>query len=170
MKKLEITYRNTGDLEPYAKNSRTHSERQVEQIAASIKEFGFTQPVLVDGKNGIIAGHGRVMAAKSIGMGQVPTIELAGLSDAHKRAYVIADNKLTLNGGWDESVLADELKALGSEGFDLSLTGFDDLDLVSFLVDKTEGQEPESSAKEIDADGFAMDHKCPKCGFEFDGE
>lgn len=133
-RKLAVTYRPTDVLEPYARNSRTHSERQVEQIAASITEFGFTQPILVDGKNGIIAGHGRLLAALSLGMAEVPTIELSALSEAQKRAYVIADNKLTLNGGWDDAVLADELKALGEEGFDLSLTGFDDVELVSFLA------------------------------------
>jgi ParB-like chromosome segregation protein Spo0J len=98
-KKLTVQYIATADLTPYARNSRTHSARQVEQIAASITEFGFTQPILVDGKKGIIVGHGRLLAAKSLKMHEVPVIELSGLSDAQKRAYVIADNKLTLNAG-----------------------------------------------------------------------
>ena len=132
-KRLAVSYVKTGSIEPYARNSRTHSDRQVEQIAASIREFGFTQPILVDGASGIIAGHGRLLAAKTLGMAEVPVIEPAGLSAAQKRAYVIADNKLTLNGGWDDAILADELKALGSEGFDLGLTGFDEIELVSFL-------------------------------------
>ena len=133
-KELAVAYRNAADLKPYAKNSRVHSEAQVAQIAASIKEFGFTQPILVDGKNGVIAGHGRLMAALSIGMAQVPVIELSGLTAAQRRAYVIADNKLTENGGWDDALLADELKALGEMGFDLKLTGFDDIELVSVLT------------------------------------
>lgn len=133
-KELAVDYRKASDLKPYAKNSRVHSEAQVAQIAASIKEFGFTQPILVDGKNGVIAGHGRLMAALSIGMAQVPVIELSGLTAAQKRAYVIADNKLTENGGWDDALLADELKALGEMGFDLELTGFEDIKLISFLA------------------------------------
>ena len=137
--KLAVTYKPTADLEPYARNSRTHSEDQIRQIVASINEFGFTNPVLVDGKNGIIAGHGRVLAAKAMGMAKVPTIELAGLSEAQKRAYVIADNKLALNAGWDDGVLAEELKALGEDGFDLELTGFDGDELSGLLADKTEG-------------------------------
>lgn len=132
-KKLAVIYRPVDSLKPYAKNARTHSEAQVGQIAASITEFGFTQPILVDGKSGVVAGHGRLLAAKSLGMAEVPVIELSGLSAAQKRAYVIADNKLTLNGGWDDSLLAEELKALGEAGFDLKLTGFDDVELVSFL-------------------------------------
>jgi len=136
---LAVKYMPVGGLEPYAKNSRTHSEKQVEQIAASITEFGFTNPVLVDGADGIIAGHGRLLAAKLLGMAEVPTIELAGLSAAQKRAYIIADNKLALNAGWDDAILADELRALGEEGFDLELTGFGGDELSMLLADKTEG-------------------------------
>lgn len=113
------------DLVPYARNSRTHSDEQVAQIAASIKEFGFTNPVLVDESGGIIAGHGRVLAARKLGIDELPAIELAHLSDTQKRAYVIADNKLALNAGWDDEMLRLEFDALGDEGFDLSLTGFD---------------------------------------------
>lgn len=136
---LAVKYMPVGGLEPYAKNSRTHSEKQVEQIAASITEFGFTNPVLVDGADGIIAGHGRLLAAKLLGMAEVPTIELAGLSAAQKRAYIIADNKLALNAGWDDAILADELRALGEEGFGLELTGFGGDELSMLLADKTEG-------------------------------
>ncbi len=96
---IEITTRKTNDLIPYVNNSRTHSDEQVSQVAASIKEFGFTNPILVDADNGIIAGHGRLMAAKKLGLQEVPTIELGHLSDAQKKAYVIADNKLALNAG-----------------------------------------------------------------------
>ncbi len=111
-------------LIPYARNSRTHSEEQVAQVAASIREFGFTNPVLIDGEGGIIAGHGRVMAARKLGMADVPCIRLDHLTDAQKRAYIIADNKLALNAGWDEEILALELLDLREENFSLPLSGF----------------------------------------------
>ena len=112
------------DLIPYARNSRTHSEEQVTQIAASIKEFGFLNPVIVDGENGIIAGHGRVMAAKKLGMTELPAVEASHLTDAQRRAYIIADNKLALNAGWDDEMLRVEFAELTEAGFDLDLTGF----------------------------------------------
>jgi hypothetical protein len=111
-------------LIPYARNSRTHSEAQVAQIAASIREFGFTNPVLIDADGGLIAGHGRVMGARQIGMAEVPCIRLAHLTEAQKRAYVIADNRLALNAGWDEAMLALEMRDLMDEGYDVGLTGF----------------------------------------------
>jgi len=123
-KKLQITYRPLEKLIPYANNSRTHSDAQVAQIAASIKEFGFTNPVLVDEEGGVIAGHGRILAARTLGMGQVPCITLAGLTKAQRRAYVIADNKLALNAGWDNELLSLELDDLAGLGFDVGLTGF----------------------------------------------
>jgi site-specific DNA-methyltransferase (adenine-specific) len=125
MTTLEITYKAIKDLIPYVNNSRTHSDEQVTQVASSIKEFGFTNPILLDGESGIIAGHGRLLAAKKLGMEQVPTIELSHLTDAQKKAYVIADNKLALNAGWDNEILALELKDLADLGYDLGLTGFD---------------------------------------------
>lgn len=109
---------------PYARNSRTHSAEQVEQIAASIDEFGFTNPVLIDESGGLIAGHGRVLAAAKRAMAEVPTITLVGLTEIQRRAYVIADNKLALNAGWDEAMLKVELEALTEFGFDFELTGF----------------------------------------------
>ena len=121
---IEIQYKATEDLIPYARNSRTHGAEQVAQIAASIREFGWTNPVLIDGENGIIAGHGRVLAAHKLGETQVPTIELSHMSDTQKRAYIIADNKLALNAGWDSEMLALELGALGDLGFDINLIGF----------------------------------------------
>src|SRR5215207_9506303 len=121
-------------LIPYARNARTHSDAQVAQIAASIREFGWTNPVLVDGDNGVIAGHGRLLAARKLGLASVPVIELAGLSEAQKRAYVLADNKLALNAGWDESLLALEVADLSDLGFDLRLAGFADLE-VDKLID-----------------------------------
>lgn len=122
-------------LIPYARNSRTHSEAQVAQIAASIREFGFTNPVLVDAEGGVIAGHGRLLAARVLGMAEVPTIVLGHLTDAQRRAYVIADNKLALNGGWDEELLRLELADLDAAGFDISLTGFDAIPTVDALDD-----------------------------------
>jgi len=107
---LEIIYRSTTELIPYARNSRTHSDEQVAQIMASIREFGFTNPVLTDGENGIIAGHGRIMAAQRMSLEQVPTIELSHLTEAQKKAYIIADNKLALNSGWDDEMLAIEIQ------------------------------------------------------------
>ncbi len=112
-------------LIPYARNARTHSDAQVAQIAASIKEFGWTNPVLVDGENGIIAGHGRVLAARKLGLETVPVIELSHLTDTQKRAYILADNQLALNAGWDTELLQIELTDLDGLDFDLSLLGFD---------------------------------------------
>jgi ParB-like chromosome segregation protein Spo0J len=100
-RRLAVTYRATGSLKPDPRNARTHSKRQVEQIVASIREFGFSNPILVDGDSVVIAGHGRLLAAKSMGLAEVPTIELAGLGEAQKRALRIADNKIALNAGWD---------------------------------------------------------------------
>lgn len=114
----------TADLIPYARNSRTHSDEQVTQIASSIREFGFTNPVIIDDKNNIIAGHGRIMAAKKLGIDDVPCVQVTGWTEAQKKAYVIADNKLALNAGWDNAMLALEFDELKELGFDLSLTGF----------------------------------------------
>ena len=133
--KQQIEYLETEKLIPYARNSRTHSDEQVQQIMGSIKEFGFTNPVLVDGDGVIIAGHGRTMAAQRLGMKEVPCLRLAYLTEAQKRAYVIADNKLALNAGWDDEMLALELRNLRDEDFDLSLTGFDDDELASLLAE-----------------------------------
>lgn len=121
---IEIVYKSVKELVPYARNSRTHSDEQVAQIMASIKEFGFTNPVLTDVDNGIIAGHGRVMASQRLGMEEVPTIELSHLTEAQKKAYIIADNKLALNSGWDEEMLTVEMQELHDIGYDLDLIGF----------------------------------------------
>lgn len=121
----KIVHQRVDALVPYARNSRTHSDEQVAQIAASIREFGFTNPVLVDDQGGIVAGHGRVLAAKQIGMDTVPTICVGWLSEKQRRAYVIADNQLALNAGWDDAVLASELDDLLADDFDLQLIGFD---------------------------------------------
>ena len=131
-------------LVPYARNARTHSPEQIEQIAASIGEFGFTNPVLVDADGGIIAGHGRVMAAGLLDMAKVPCIRLAHLTDAQRRAYVIADNQIALNAGWDEELLAVEFSELADAGFDLGLTGFTDEEIAALGVD--DGEEAAVSA------------------------
>lgn len=120
-------------LKPYDRNARTHDDGQVAKIAASMSEFGFTNPLLVDSADGIIAGHGRLMAAKQLGLATVPVIVLDHLTDAQRRAYIIADNRLALDAGWDEAVLAEELAALQGEGFDLELTGFNDDELDKLL-------------------------------------
>ena len=127
--------RKVSDLTPYARNSRTHSDDQVAQIAASIKEWGFTTPVLIDPDGGIIAGHGRVMAAQRLGLEDVPCIIAEGWSEAQKRAYVIADNKLALNAGWDVEALRIEFGDLEVLGFDLTLTGFDAEEIAAFEFD-----------------------------------
>ncbi|WP_287496898.1 site-specific DNA-methyltransferase [Pandoraea sp. CB10b_02] len=133
MRDLSIQTRPVEALIPYARNSRTHSAGQVAQIAASIREFGWTNPVLVDGENGIIAGHGRVLAARKLGLTEVPCIEIRDMTEAQKRAYVIADNKLAENAGWDKELLALELGELKADGFDLDLIGFDAEDLGKLL-------------------------------------
>lgn len=170
-KSEQINMVNIDRLIPYARNSRTHSDAQVAQIAASIKEFGFTNPVLVDGEGGIIAGHGRVLAARKLGMADVPCIQVDYLTDAQRRAYVIADNKLALNAGWDDELLALEFGELGDIGFDLELTGFEAGEIDKLLaLSVTDDIPPESSAKEIDPDDYEMGHHCPRCGFEFDDD
>ena len=127
-------------LVPYAKNSRTHSDEQVAQIAASIREWGWTTPILVDETGSIIAGHGRLQAARRLQMTEVPVVVATGWSEAQKRAYVIADNKLALNAGWDNELLALELGELGDAGFDLELTGFTDEEIKALMpVEVTEG-------------------------------
>ena len=159
----------TESLIPYARNSRTHSEAQVTKIAASIKEFGFLNPVIIDGQSGIIAGHGRVLAAKKLGLLELPAIEASHLTDAQRRAYIIADNRLALDAGWDDEMLRVEFEDLAEAGFNLELTGFSLYEIESIAIgDQARNIEPESSAKEIDTDGYTMDHACPKCGFEFD--
>ena len=127
-------------LIPYARNSRTHSDEQVAQIAASIREFGFTNPVMIDGQDGIIAGHGRVLGARKIGMKSVPCIRLDHLTENQKRAYIIADNKLALNAGWDDEMLALEFEELRGVDFDLSLTGFDAGELAALMGEYEEGE------------------------------
>ena len=133
----QIIEKDIKDLIPYCNNSRTHSDEQVQQIASSIKEFGFTNPVLIDEQGGIIAGHGRVMGAKKLLLNKVPCIVLDGLSEAQKKAYIIADNKLALNAGWDDELLKIELEQLKELDFALGLIGFSDDELAD-LIPETE--------------------------------
>lgn len=164
---IKVEQRKVADLIPFARNSRTHSEAQVAQIAASIREFGFTNPILTDGANGIIAGHGRLQAARKLGLTEVPTIPLEGLTDAQKRAYVIADNKLALNAGWDMELLSSEIEGLGSEGYDLSLLGFDERELANFILEANFEPGTEEDQGKLDELAPKM-VICPKCQHEFD--
>uniref|UniRef100_UPI00138F75AD ParB N-terminal domain-containing protein n=1 Tax=Cypionkella psychrotolerans TaxID=1678131 RepID=UPI00138F75AD len=132
-KALHITYRPIGNLIPYARNARTHSPAQVGLIAGSIREFGFTNPVLVDGENGIIAGHGRVLAAQKLGLATVPVIELAHLTEAQKRAYILADNRLAEQAGWDADLLALEMGDLEALGVELTDLGFESAEIDRLL-------------------------------------
>ncbi len=136
-------------LIPYVKNSRTHSDAQVAQIAASIKEFGWTNPILVDGENGVIAGHGRLLAARKLGHKEVPVIELAHMTESQKRAYVIADNQLAMNAGWDTAILSLELADLKEHGFELDVLGFDAKELDKLLEpEQVEGLTDEDAVPE----------------------
>ena len=127
------------ELVPYARNARTHSDAQVAQIAASIREFGWTNPVLIDAEGGVIAGHGRLLAARKLGMTEVPTLELGHLSPSQRRAYILADNRLALSAGWDDDLLRLELGELQADGFDLALTGFDMDEIAGILAEPTTG-------------------------------
>ena len=159
---MKIEYIKTAELIPYVRNSRTHSEQQVQQIASSIKEFGFTNPVLIDDGSGIIAGHGRVMAAQLLKLDEVPTITLKGLTDTQKRAYIIADNKIALNAGWNTEMLEIEMQDLYNSGFDLDLTGFDMDELLAMDInldldgedEKAEVDDYSCKNKEIDTDDY----------------
>jgi len=129
----------TASLIPYVRNARTHSPQQVDKIAASIREFGFLNPIITDGQSGIVAGHGRVMAAQKLGLDTLPTIDAAHLTEAQRRAYVLADNRTALDAGWDNDLLKIELQDLDAAGFDLSLTGFDIGEIAALTLDATEG-------------------------------
>jgi len=161
----EIDMCDVGDLKPYERNARVHSEAQIEQIMASIREFGFTVPILTDPRNGVIAGHGRLEAAKRLGMAQVPRLVAKGWTAAQKRAYVIADNKLTENGGWDEDILRLEIGDLVELDFDIDLLGFGD-GIDDILQDLS--KEAPDDFPEYD-ENIKTEHKCPKCGYQFSG-
>jgi ParB-like chromosome segregation protein Spo0J len=139
-----------GALKAYDRNARTHSPEQVAQIAASILEFGFTNPVLIDKRGTIVAGHGRVEAAYSIGLEEIPCIRLEHLTEDQVRAYCLADNKLALNAAWNMDTLAAELKGLEAVGFDMSLTGFSPEELAEIMGDTVEDTNPEEPAPEVE--------------------
>lgn len=149
---LKVVYKSVEELIPYVNNARTHSDEQVTQIASSIKEFGFNNPILTDGENGVIAGHGRLLAAKKLKLDKVPTIELSGLTESQKKAYILADNKIALNSGWDEELLKVELEELKISDIDLDIVGFSNEDLQQLLsvatieedVSKNKGGEEKS--------------------------
>ncbi len=170
MTELKIEYKKIEDLIPYVNNTRTHSENQVAQIASSIKEFGWTNPILLDGENGIIAGHGRLMAAQKLNETEVPTIQLYGLSETQKKAYIIADNKLALNAGWDDELLKLELAGLKDAGYDLSLVGFNADELKAFepviegLVDEDQVPEVPEEPKTKLGDIYKLGNHRLMCG------
>jgi site-specific DNA-methyltransferase (adenine-specific) len=148
---MQIQQKQIKDLIPYINNSRTHSDKQVAQIAASIKEFGWTNPILVDGDNGIIAGHGRLLAARKLNMDTVPVIELAHLSENQKKALIIADNKLALNSDWDTELLMLELQELNGDDYDLSILGFNQDELNALLnpIEPTTGLTDEDAVPDV---------------------
>lgn len=156
-------------LKPYERNARTHSFQQILEIAASIVEFGFTNPILIDPIGGIIAGHGRFEAARHLELKKVPVIILDGLSETQKRAYILADNKLALNAGWDLNLLKQEILALDEAEFDLKSVGFSDKELQEILISIEEKESTEKQgAKEYSEEEFSeFENKCPKCSFEF---
>ena len=151
-------------LTPYARNARTHSKEQVAQIAASIQEFGFTNPILVDEDGTIIAGHGRVLAAQKLGLAELPVMVATGWSEAQRRAYVLADNKLALNAGWDTDMLRVELTDLRGMGFDLGLAGFSESELSDFLIDPSFQPVGKDEQGRLDERTPIV---CPECGHKF---
>jgi site-specific DNA-methyltransferase (adenine-specific) len=158
MAELKIDYISASDLVPYENNSRTHSKEQVEQIKRSITEFGFTNPILIDEHNGIIAGHGRLQAAQELGIKLVPTILLEGLTEAQRKAYVIADNNLALNAGWDLDVLKLEIEGLGEFDFDIDLLGFDDDFLAGLMEEEpADGLTDEDEVPELEDDPVTVE-------------
>jgi ParB-like chromosome segregation protein Spo0J len=161
IKEIEVS-----KLIPYANNSRTHDDAQVAQLAASIKEFGFRNPILVDGV-GIIAGHGRLLAARKLGLEKVPTIDCSDMTETQKKAYIIADNKLALNSGWDTNLLSLELEQLDADGFNLELLGFNAEELSAFMNGVNFDAATEDDQGKLDE----LEPKwvnCPHCGKEFD--
>jgi len=165
---IEIIHRKTAELTPYAKNSRTHSSQQIDQIIASIREFGFTNPVLVDKEGGIIAGHGRLLAANRLGMLEIPTILLENLTETQKKAYIIADNKIALNSGWDTEKLSEEFAALAAVGFEVDLTGFDfdasQMAGAMAAADQLMTKAPTTETPQVEGASTPTPKTCPHCG------
>lgn len=171
IKRSQIEEWDIDRLSPYENNAKLHPDSHIEQIANSIEEFTFLDPVAVDENGEILEGHGRLLAAKKRGDSTIPVIQVTGLSDAQKVAYRLAHNKLTMNTGFDPDMLKLDFEFLQDSDFDLGLTGFGELEL-SFLDDEQEEEinepySPKSSTKEVNVDEFEFDHKCPKCGFQY---
>lgn len=162
----------TESLDENERNTRVHSEEQVSQIAASIQEFGFTNPILVDENNKVLAGHGRLAAAKQMTLEEVPVIRLENLTENQKRAYVIADNKLALNSEWNDSLLQMEMQELHNMDFDLSSLGWSQNEIASFVgweLEEIHREKEFEGAQEISFEDIGtMKHKCPRCHFEYD--
>lgn len=157
-------------LVPYKRNSRTHSPEQVAQIAASISEFGFVNPILVDSGDGVIAGHGRLAAAQDLGLDEVPVVVLDHLSPTQRKAYIIADNQLAQNAGCDMSMLQQEVAGLQLQDFDLELLGFDEKDLAELLnLERIDADQAPEKFAEVDYD-IETEHRCPSCGYEWSGK
>ena len=154
----------TDELVPYENNPRTHSDDQVAKIVRSIREFGFTNPILTDGDAGVIAGHGRLLAARQLGLESVPTIELKHLTPAQRKAYVIADNRLAEDAGWDDDLLRIEMGSLKEMDFDLDLTGFDPLEVEKLFASDPEAEDEADGSAEGTLQGKV---RCPGCGHEF---
>lgn len=167
MSNLKIDYKDINEIKPYENNPRIHSNIQIEQIGNSIKEFGFTVPILLDEENNVIAGHGRLEASKVLDIGKVPTITLANLSEEQKKAYIIADNKITLNSNWNEDLLKNELKFLSDNDFNLDVLAFEDSEIENYFKEIEEVDFTEDF-KEFDED-IETEHQCPKCGFKWSG-
>lgn len=174
---METREVNVGDLIPYLRNSRKHSDDQILKLCSSIREYGFTTPIIIDEENNVLAGHGRLEAVKKLGWEKVPCVVLKGLTKAQKKAYVIADNKLALDADWDFDTLKLELESLKELDFDLELTGFDEFELDGLLnttVPEGENHEsdepsPSSSTEEPTLGEFRKEtHICPECGCEFE--
>jgi hypothetical protein len=163
----KVERRSAAELIPYARNARTHSDEQIAQIAASIREWGWTTPVLVDDAGTLIAGHGRVLAARKLGIADVPVMVATGWSPAQIAAYRLADNRLALSAAWDDDLLTLELGELKGLDFDLSLIGFSDAELAEITDGPVEPQAPEGFGA-YDED-IETDHQCPKCGYVFSG-
>ena len=159
-KEMQYYLADINDLIPYIRNARTHSESQIAQITASIKEFGFLSPILIAEDNTILAGHGRLAAARKLGLKQVPCVKESHLTETQRRAYIIADNKLSLNAGWDEDMLAIEISELQGADFDLDLLGFDESELVSIFEDD----------KEVEDDDFDVEEELNKPCFSKAGD
>ena len=158
MNKLKIEYVDVDTLIPYVNNAKVHSDEQVTQIAASIKEFGFNNPVLIDDDGGIIAGHGRVMASKKLGLKQVPTVKLSHLTDLQRKAYILADNKLAENATWDDDLLKLEIETLKDDGFNLDLLGWND-DELNTILNGWDSDIPDISESDYDDSSVKLVYK-----------